>query len=332
MKKNLTLFFILFVCLTIPFAHGEEARYQAEVAVDFQLRDSPQENGKRILLIKEDSKVTVSEYGEEWSKIMIGQSCGYARSKWLCKFVALEPLTNPVPGFQKPCGIARITAPTLLHVPGYSGNTLSAGDVIAIKDFMSNQARVSMMREEACLPGSAFIFETFVPWEGAVPGDLISAYTTYYNAETGGRLALNRAFNIELAAQRVHAAIIQSQESFSFNRLCSPYKKSNGYLMAPNISQDGKGYGGGVCQLSTTLYNAALGLPLKIEKWEVHRKRGVDYIAQYFDAAVGSYSDLSFTNLLPYPVKLEVLTQNGALTVLIRRSGETHARAFEAGR
>ena len=93
--------------------------------------------------------------------------------------------------------------------------------------------------------------------------------------------------------------------------------------MAPNISSDGKGYGGGVCQLSTTLYNAALGLPLRIDRWKVHRERGVDYIPQYFDAAVGSYSDLAFTNLLPYAISLEVLTQNGALTVLIRRADET---------
>lgn len=90
--------------------------------------------------------------------------------------------------------------------------------------------------------------------------------------------------------------------------------------MAPNISSDGKGYGGGVCQLSTTLYNAALGLPFRIDEWRVHRERGVAYVPQYFDAAVGSYSDLAFTNLLPYAISLEVLTQNGALTVLIRRA------------
>lgn len=59
------------------------------------------------------------------------------------------------------------------------------------------------------------------------------------------------------------------------------------------------GYGGGVCQVTTTLYNAALTLPLQIEEWALHSKQGAVYVPQFFDAAVGSYSDFTFVNLLP---------------------------------
>lgn len=324
MKRIMTLLLVIVLCLSAFSAQGLGARYHAEATVDFHLRESPKESGKRIALIAKGSEVVVSEYGGAWSKIIINRRAGYAKSEWLSKFVALDPFTDPVPGHQRQIGVAKIITSVLAKVDGYSGNILSPGDIIAVRSFASEHALVNMMREVTRLPKDSLNYEAFVPWQNALPGDLLSGFTTFFNEETGGRLAANRAFNIELAARRIQAAIIQQQESFSFNRLCGPYKKSNGYLMAPNISNDGKGYGGGVCQLSTTLYNAALGLPLRIDQWSVHRERGVAYIPQYFDAAVGSYSDLAFTNLLPYAISLEVLTQNGALTVLIRRADETN--------
>ena len=323
MKRNMTLFLFVVLCLSAFSAQGMEARYHAEATVDFHLRESPKESGKRIALINEGSEVVVSEFGDEWSKIIISHRAGYAKSEWLSKFTALDPFANPVPGHQRQIGVAKIITPVLASVDGYSGNVLNPGDIVTVRGFTSEHALVNMMREEARLSKDALSYEAFMPWQDALPGDLISGFTTFFNEETGGRLAANRSFNIELAARRIQAATIQHHDSFSFNRLCGPYKKSKGYLMAPNISSDGKGYGGGVCQLSTTLYNAALGLPLKIDRWKVHRERGVAYIPQYFDAAVGSYSDLAFTNLLPYAISLEVLTQNGALTVLIRRADET---------
>ncbi|MDD2561859.1 MAG: VanW family protein [Eubacteriales bacterium] len=322
MKRIIMLILLFVLCLPAFSAQGLVARYHAEATLAFHLRESPKESGKRITLIAKGNEVIVSEYGDDWSKIIINRRAGYAKSKWLSKFVALDPFTDPVPGYQRQIGIAKINTPVSVSVAEYSGNMLSPGDIVAVRSFTSEHALVNMMREVTRLPKDSLSFEAFVPWQNALPGDLLSGFTTFFNDETGGRLAANRAFNIELAARRIQAATIQYQESFSFNRLCGPYKKSNGYLMAPNISGDGKGYGGGVCQLSTTLYNASLGLPLRIDQWSVHRERGVAYIPQYFDAAVGSYSDLAFTNLLPYAISLEVLPQNGALTVLIRRADE----------
>ena len=78
-----------------------------------------------------------------------------------------------------------------------------------------------------------------------------------------------------------------------------------------------------MCQLTTTLYNALLTLPLQIEEWSIHRYKGVDYVPQFFDAAVGSYSDLVFQNTLPYPISLHTYPQDGMLTVLICRADDT---------
>ncbi len=320
MRRTITMLVLVFCCLSALSVQGTEVHYRAEATVNFHLRKTPRENAGRLVLVGQGGGVTVTDYGEDWCAIRYNNKAGYAKTAWLAKFVAVGPFMGPVPGFQRQAGIARVTARTIISAPGYSGNALAPGDVLAVRDFASGGALVSIMRDEAYLPENTLQYEDFVPWQNAQAGDIIAGFTTFYNDQTGGRLAANLAFNIELAARRVQATTIESQASFSFNGLCAPYKKSNGYLMAPNISSEGKGYGGGVCQLSTTVYNTALGLPLRIDKWRVHRERGVAYVPQYFDAAVGLYSDLVFTNLLPYAVSLDVLTQKGTLTVLIRRA------------
>lgn len=66
----------------------------------------------------------------------------------------------------------------------------------------------------------------------------------------------------------------------------------------------------------------ALTLPLQIEEWALHSKQGAVYVPQFFDAAVGSYSDFTFVNLLPYGVQIHASAQNGVLTVLFYRAEE----------
>ena len=71
--------------------------------------------------------------------------------------------------------------------------------------------------------------------------------------------------------------------------------------------------------MSTTLYNALLGIPVRVTEWEVHSVKGVKYVPVAFDACVGLYSDLCFLNTLPYALRLEAEAQSGALTVQIYR-------------
>lgn len=327
MKKCLVLVVLLLVCLTAPLAQGEAARYTAQSTTDFQLRAAPEEGARRLMLVPEESRVLVIQAGEEWSKIAFGSMTGYARTRWLAKFRAFDP-KDPIPGALTQAGIITLKAPAQAAVPGYSGNRLRPGDILAVKGLTGGQAELNMHRDLVTLPAAEADFLPFVPWQEAQAGELLYGFTTYYNEQTGGKLARGRAYNIELAASWLDGMVIPPREDFSFNRVCAPYVKSKGYDIAPIIGGSGKGYGGGVCQLSTTLYNAALGLPLKIDQWEVHSKRGVDYVPRHFDATVGLYSDLAFTNMLPYAIRLEVRPQGGALTVLIYRAPEAgQARA-----
>lgn len=320
MKKRCLCLLTLLICLTGGTALGEDAaKYAARANREFHIRQSPDDSARRVANVQPKTLVEVLEWGTEWCAVRLARVTGYARTRWLSMFRSLDPARCPVPAYPAQAGIARLKRPVFLTVPGYGGNELAGGSLVSVRRLTEKGADISMMREEAELPGDSFEFQPYVPWGKAEPGDMISGYTTFFNSETGGRLASNRAYNIGLALSRMTGRIIGPGERFSFNALCGPYKKFNGYALAPNISEDGVGYGGGVCQLSTTLFLAVLGLPAEIADWSLHRERGVDYVPQGFDAAVGSFSDLAFVSRLPYTIRLEALAQEGALTVIVYR-------------
>ena len=81
----------------------------------------------------------------------------------------------------------------------------------------------------------------------------------------------NRKFNIKKAANALNGKVIQPGEIFDFNRIVGPTSQATGYRNAKVIT-DGEfvdGYGGGVCQVSSTLFNAALNSGMELFKEEI---------------------------------------------------------------
>lgn len=134
---------------------------------------------------------------------------------------------------------------------------------------------------------------------------LISAYTTYFDGEN-----LQRSSNIALAGRKISGLRLDNGGVFSFNGTVGPRTKENGFKEA-KIIEGGKfvyGVGGGVCQVSTTLYNAALLAGLKVTEFHPH-SLAVGYVSPSRDAMVsGNYCDLKFSNNGDCPVYIRVLT------------------------
>ena len=112
----------------------------------------------------------------------------------------------------------------------------------------------------------------------------------------------NRVFNVGLTSQRLHATLVPPGEVFSFNKSVGEISRSTGYKTAYVISggRTVLGDGGGVCQVSTTTFRAALNAGFPIQKWKPHSYR-VGYYEQNtqpgFDATVYSPStDFTFLN------------------------------------
>ena len=139
----------------------------------------------------------------------------------------------------------------------------------------------------------------------------ISAYTTYFNQNEGGRCE-----NIQISASLIDGVTIQPYGEFSFNATVGRRTAEAGFQQA-KIIVDGEyvlGVGGGVCQVSTTLYNAALKSGLLVTEFHPHSLR-VGYVAPSRDAMVSSQSDLKLFNPHAHAVYLEAKAKTGAVQI-----------------
>ncbi len=138
---------------------------------------------------------------------------------------------------------------------------------------------------------------------------LLSRFSTDFNCAN-----LPRSHNIALAASRISGTTLKSGEEFSFNRTVGKRTAENGFEEAAIISggEFVAGVGGGVCQVSTTLYGAALRAGLVITECRGH-SLSVGYVPPSQDAMVSEYSDFKFKNNYPYPVYLQAEVEGGTI-------------------
>ena len=131
---------------------------------------------------------------------------------------------------------------------------------------------------------------------------LIAKFATYY-----GDSSENRKHNIALAASAIDGVLLPPEEEFSFNDTVGARTEERGYKAAFVINDGAfvEGVGGGVCQVSGTLYNCALLADLAVTCVHPH-SLPVSYVAPSFDAMVSSWSDLRFVNTLSAPVTLKM--------------------------
>jgi len=117
----------------------------------------------------------------------------------------------------------------------------------------------------------------------------------------------NTIYNIKLASKMINGRLVKPQEVFSFNKYVGPAEKEDGYKESTIIANGRfeNGYGGGVCQVSSTLYNAALLANLPIVERYNHSIYGdaTKYVPLGRDAAIFfGYKDLKFKNNLEHDI------------------------------
>ncbi|GIV10326.1 MAG: hypothetical protein KatS3mg019_2417 [Fimbriimonadales bacterium] len=125
--------------------------------------------------------------------------------------------------------------------------------------------------------------------------------------------------NAILSAKRVNGATIAPNAKWSFNEAVGQWVRSEGYVRAP-VSYGGvlvPAWGGGVCQTSTTLYNAALLAGLQVTERHAHTI-APSYIDAGRDAAVAQgIADLKIRNPYPFPCRVEFTVQGNRLVCKI---------------
>ena len=195
-----------------------------------------------------------------------------------------------------------------------SGFTYQKGRAGLVADYNASLCRVLEAlkgeKEEAALATHAYgpaVTEQMLKERT----QLLASFTTQFDASNA-----NRTHNIALAAQKLAGAVVAPHAQFSFNERVGERTAENGFQESVVIF-DGefvKGVGGGVCQLSTTLFNAALRAGMKVSESRNH-SLAVSYVAPSLDAMVSEYSDLKFVNPYDTPVYLKARVQGGRVTV-----------------
>lgn len=147
--------------------------------------------------------------------------------------------------------------------------------------------------------------------EKAFPDEL-ATFTTRYDASD-----VDRTTNLKLACGKLNGTVVLSGETFSYNDTLGPRTVAAGYKNA-KIYEAGQvvdGLGGGICQISSTLYNTALKANM-----EIVERRNHQFVTSYVPAGkdatvVYGSTDFKFKNTRSYPIRIVASAQNGVATV-----------------
>ncbi|MDN6157829.1 MAG: VanW family protein [Brevibacterium sp.] len=144
--------------------------------------------------------------------------------------------------------------------------------------------------------------------------DVMSEFSTGYSSQP------NRDTNLKVASKTVSGTVVQPGEQFSLNETLGQRTAANGYKPAGVISngQMAEDYGGGVSQVSTTLFNAAFFAGFELDEHQAHSR----YISRYPEGREATLDwssiDMKFTNTSKSPVVLDMSVSGG----------EVHAKVF----
>lgn len=342
MKKAISLVLMLMLLLGLPLSVQAEVyadytkkldsslyMYEAQVLTNASMRREADTKSGKVKSLKRYDKVKVITYGDEWCEIEYKNRTGYYKTAYLFMFRSSDPYKYPIHGYDAPYGIGTLTqefnTEGLIETRwSYHGNLLMPGQDVTVHAYnpQTDVATILVWRNYLELPaGAVKDIQPFVPYEDAQPGDLIAGYTSYQAHDYGFPYHKARQHNISLVISKLDGAVIQSQELFSYLGIAGRFTKGAGYREAYITGGDGRGIGGGVCQISILTRSAVLMLPFIQKDWSMHTYEGSPYTTQICDATVGNNRDFSFYNMLPYAIRFEYenTTDVGVMNLRIYR-------------
>ncbi len=336
MRRVLAL--TLALLLPLAFAGGETAeasvneipaKYTGTLRDQATVYERMDTDAKRLGYLNAGTDIGILGVEPDWMQIAYKESTGYIRRDRVddTSVTPLNPaLTPEYPAVQ--CGyVAWVRGDAaILAAPDASAETLVTlhdGARIAVAGVTDGWARLVYHRQWAYI--STLRFSEMLPVNAAQrPGSdaPLAAYTSFYklSSDESNR---NRIINLQVACRRMAPITLQSGAALDFNGQVGPFSRRNGYLKA-NVIVLGEilqGYGGGTCQVSSTLYNVVLQLPgISVIRRRAHGVAGASYLPHGADAAVGSSTqNFIIRNSYDFPVRIDGTVQDGALTLAIYR-------------
>ena len=284
---------------------------------------------------KEGERGEVLHLDPMWAIVRYNGQLAYGKRHRTYAVEPIDPVNTSPYGVQKPQYVATTASTAEVHVSMTHDDmcwvVLKPGTKLSVWKIVDGWAVVIYWRTYAYidindLTDLVRVSPTDDPLNDDNP---IAAYTSFYKMVDTQKNA-NRLVNIAVGCQRM-SVILQPGESFNANKQMGPYNAANGYLIAGTLNdgESSEGYGGGTCQVSSTIYNALLQLPgVSILQRRPHGENGAPYLPHGVDAAVGNDKlNLRFRNDYDFPIRLEGNTSSdGALCWLIYRADIEEAK------
>ncbi len=331
MKRLLPLLLSLMICFALLPASAQAdlpALYTGRLMYSTDVLASP--GGEKVGYISDRVTIEILKVEPDWLLVRGNEVIGYIQRKALndTRVKTIDPVRTP----KYPAVLASYLGWVAQEAPVKAAPdaqaetliTLYPGARLAFMGFEDGWAKLIFHRQYGYVDTRLLgelqpLFEDASQADGSAP---IAAYTSFYSI-ADNEVNRSRMVNIRVGCERFEPIVVAPEGRFDFNAQIGPYRKSSGYEPA-YVLVDGKsvlGYGGGTCQVSSTLYNTMMQLPgLEITARRPHGPSGAKYLPMHADAAVGNSAlNLAFRNNYDFPVRIDGSAQDGALTIAIYR-------------
>ena len=320
------------------FDASSPALYTCKLPSKYSIFSQMDTKSRRVVSSGATRKLDILYVGLQWLIVRTKENrIGYIKREWLniTEIEPVDPVNTPPINVQKHAWIA--TTATTCHVrktmdrspteedDGNNWVILNPGTKISIWQFYEGWAMVNYMRGYGYIdPNELTDLRPVSPTDVEIFRDCpIAAYTSYYKMNQTEN-NLNRIHNIGIGCGYI-SVVVNPGEEFNANKIMGRYNASKGYRKAGVLTDGGStlGYGGGTCQVSSTLFNTILQLPkIKILQRRAHGANGAPYLPIHCDAAVGSTElNLRWINGYSFPVRIEACSSgDGALSIRIYRA------------
>lgn len=207
--------------------------------------------------------------------------------------------------------ISRADGEFIVH-PGVKGTSIKVDDTIqSVKDLFAEEWTQKDIKIKAVVEEQdpEYTEDDFY----MVDSVLGAAETGYNSGQT------NRSKNLATGASKVSGTVLMPGEQFSMVDTVTPFTEENGYADAGQYVNNElvEGLGGGICQVSTTLYNAVLKAELQVDERYAHTLT-VAYVEHSKDAAIAEgLFDFKFTNNTEYPIYIDGYAGGGTISFAI---------------
>ena len=325
----LTAALLLLIILLPAHTDGGKVLYNAKITNLFpnsttRVYAKPDTDSTVLANYKPGRDIQIVDVQPNFVQIKLGKKTGWVLRHRIMDPVALDFVSTPKFGTAINHLFTTVDSPIEIKAaPDTDSQTLivlSKGAKLGFLDADNGWARTIFKRQYGYVDTRTLSeLEMVAATEDAGTSEIpIAVYNSFYDISDSEN-NLNRINNLMVGGQRM-SKILQPGQTLDFNSEVGPFKASNGYKPAGALV-DGElvfdVYGGGSCQVSSTLYNVVLQLSgLTVLRRAPHGANGAKYLPHGVDASSGMLNFV-FRNDYPFPISIAAHTQDGSLFIAI---------------